>query len=192
MPYSALTFDDLIVKHLTALNPKSILDIGAGAGKYGTLLRSALPDCKIDAVEPTRDYIDRFDLRSIYNTVFELNIDQYLEIHPKNRYDVVIIGDMLEHVYRSKVVDYLDFLLYKNSWVLCIWPTNYPQDDFNGNGYECHRSNFKLKDLADKFEIEFFSKKFLKLNVEYVKRPAYINYCVMKGLCVEDTINFLS
>jgi len=192
MPYSIPIFDDTILKQLVALNPKSILDIGAGAGKYGKLLRSALPDCKIDAVEPTPKYINDFGLKSIYNNIYEMNIEQYLDQNPKQRYEVVIIGDMLEHLYRSKVVDYLDFLLYKSHFVLCIWPTNFPQDDYNGNGYECHRSNFKLKDLSDKFEVEFYAKKFLGWNHDYVHHPSSMHYCVLKGLPTAESINFLA
>jgi hypothetical protein len=191
MPYSAPTFDETILKQLIALNPLSILDIGAGAGKYGKLLRSALPGCKIDAVEPTKAYIDQFELNSIYNTIYEMNIEEYLDKYPKHKYEVVIIGDMLEHLYRSKVIDYIDFLLYKTNWILCIWPTNLPQDDWEGNGYECHRSNFKLKDLSDKFEVEFYTKKFYDWNIDYIHHPASINYCVLKGLPTSENKNFL-
>jgi hypothetical protein len=191
MPFSASTFDETILKQLIKLNPTSILDIGAGAGKYGRLLRSALPECKIDAVEPTKKYIDQFHLNYTYNTIYEMNIEEYLDKYPKHRYDVIIMGDMLEHLYRSKVFDYIDFLLYKTNWILCIWPTNLPQDDYEGNGYECHRSNFKLKDLSDKFEVEFYAKKFYDWNIDHIHHPASINYCVLKGLPTSENTNFL-
>jgi hypothetical protein len=181
MPHSSGEFDDLIVKQLVALNPKSILDIGAGAGKYGKLLKTALPNCVIDAVEPTQKYIDEYGLSSIYSTIYTMNIEEYLENNPKHTYEVVIIGDMLEHLYRSRVIDYLDFLLYKSNWIVCVWPTNYRQDDIENNGYECHRSNFKLNDLSEKFDVEFYVKKFHYWNVDFVHQPSYINYCVLKG-----------
>jgi hypothetical protein len=191
MPHSSGEFDDLIVKQLVALNPKSILDIGAGAGKYGKLLKTALPNCVIDAVEPTQKYIDEYGLSSIYSTIYTMNIEEYLENNPKHTYEVVIIGDMLEHLYRSRVIDYLDFLLYKSNWIVCVWPTNYRQDDYEGNGYECHRSNFKLNDFSDKFEVEFYAKKFLGWNVDYVHPCQSINYCVLKGLKSPFYSNFI-
>ena len=192
MPYSAETFDNMIREQLIKKNPSSILDIGAGAGKYGKLLRSALPNCKIDAVEPTKSYIDQFNLNSIYNNVYNLSIEEYLDKHPRNKYDVVIIGDMLEHLYRSRVVDYIDFLCYRTGWIMCIWPTNLPQDDWEGNGFECHRSNFKLKDLADHFNVEFYGKKFLRYFDDDVSRVEQeINYCVIKGVGQYKHDNFL-
>jgi len=120
-----------------------------------------------------------------------MNIEEYLDKYPKHKYEVVIIGDMLEHLYRSKVIDYIDFLLYRTNWILCIWPTNLPQDDWEGNGYECHRSNFKLKDLSDKFEVEFYTKKFYDWNIDFIHHPASINYCVLKGLPTSENKNFL-
>ena len=191
MPYSSPLFDETILNQLIKLNPSSILDIGPGAGKYGKLLRNALPKCKIDAVEPTKKYINQFGLNSIYNTIYEMNIEEYLDKHPKHRYEVVIMGDILEHLYRSKVIDYIDFLLYKSNWILCVWPTNLPQDDYEGNGYECHRSNFKLKDLSDKFEVEFYAKKFYDWVIDNIHHPASINYCILKGLPTSVNINFL-
>ena len=192
MPYSIPIFDNMIREQLIKKNPRSILDIGAGAGKYGKLLREALPNCKIDAVEATESYIDRFDLKSIYNNVYNLTIEEYLDKHPKNQYDIVSIGDMLEHLYRSRVVDYLDFLTYRTGWIMCIWPTNLPQDDWEGNGFECHRSNFKLKDLADHFNVEFFGKKFLSyFSGDHTRTEQEMNYCVIKGIAPYKQDNFL-
>jgi len=179
---SATTFDSKILRQLLELNPTSILDIGAGGGKYGKLLKSALPNCRIDAVEPTQKYVDENGLTSIYDTVYQMNIEEYLEKHPRGGYDVVIIGDILEHLYRSRVIDYLDFLVYNNNWILCIWPTNLRQHDTDGNSYECHRSNFKLKDLSDKFEVVHYEKKFQFWCADYVHPSIDMHYCVLKGI----------
>jgi len=182
MPISLPVFDDVIVKQLIALNPKSILDMGAGNGKYSKLLRSVLPECKIDAVEATKEYIDQYGLNSMYDTVYNMTIEEYLEKNTGQSYDVVIFGDVLEHMYFSKVTDYLDFLLYRTRWILCVWPTNLRQDEWCGNGYECHRSNFKLKDLSDKFEVGFYTKRFVGWACAYTHQPVHMHYCVLKGL----------
>ena len=111
-----------------------------------------------------------------------MNIEEYLDKHPRGGYDVVIIGDILEHLYRSRVTDYLDFLLYNTNWVLCIWPTNLRQHDIGGNIYECHRSNFKLKDLCDKFEVVHYEKRFEFWSIDYVHPVVDMHYCVLKGI----------
>ena len=147
------------------------------------MLRTALPNCKIDAVEPTDSYIKDFGLQDVYHHVYNMSIDDYVTKHPEKRYDVVIIGDMLEHLYRSKAFDYLDFLLYRSGWVLVVWPTNFVQDAWEGNQYECHRSNFKLADFANVFQVEFYAKKFLQHH-EYdpLRVDVNMHYCVMKGV----------
>ncbi len=38
---------------------------------------------------------------------------------------------------------------------MAIWPTEYLQNDFDGNLEESHRSNFKLSDLA-RYPIRYY------------------------------------
>ena len=190
MPYSYTTFDATIRQHLVALNPKSILDMGAGAGKYGKLLRDVLPECRIDAVEGSPEVVEQFSLKTIYNTVHTMSIEKYLDECSSNSYDVVILGDVLEHFYRSRAMDYLDFLAYRSGFVACVWPTNMRQDDFAKDGFETHRSNFKLKDLADKFEVVHYEKKFVGWNVDYVHPTQEMHFCVLKGVPSSTNANY--
>ena len=65
MPWSAGCFDALIESTIAHLRPASMLDIGAGAGKYGTIARRASPETWMVAVEAQEEYVHGYGLESI-------------------------------------------------------------------------------------------------------------------------------
>ena len=180
MPYSAKSFDHILKEHIIKLNPTSILDVGAGSGKNGKLIRETGYKNKLECLEPTPEYVTEFKLDSIYDTIHPVSLEQFVDTQYKFQYDVVVFGDVLEHLFRSKVIDYLDYFLYKSKWIIIIWPNNMPQDDYGNNPYEIHKSNFKLNDLTEKFDVQFYLKNFAYFNGNYLS-DAYLNYTVIKG-----------
>lgn len=185
MPFSYDIFNNTISNHLTKLNVESILDIGAGAGKYGNICRH-IPSIKsIDAVEPTFKYVEDYSLNQIYTKVYNETIQDFIINNCIKRYDVVIFGDVLEHFFRSEVIDYIDYFLYRSKWAIVIWPTFYPQDNAMNNAFEIHKSNFNISDFANRFDIHYFEKKVIecdKINPQY-------NYCIMRGHMTEKNIS---
>lgn len=179
MPFSSNTFDSLLVDHVNKLSPETILDVGAGAGKNGKLIRNFYKGT-LDAIEPYRDSIQEYSLGKIYNNIYQLGLKDYLDHYSHNRYDLIIFGDILEHLYKSQVIDYLDYLVYRTKWIIIIWPTNLVQDDTLGSIYEIHRSNFNLKDLSD-FDISFYTKNFGWYNNTPEYPACDFHYAVIKG-----------
>lgn len=182
MPHSATTFDSILQDHVRNIKPTSILDVGAGAGKNGKLIRNLGYTGNLECIEPTSSYITDFNLESVYDTVHHTDLKTFIDTQYKFQYDLVIFGDMLEHLFRSTVIDYLDYFLYKSKWIIIIWPTNMPQDDWGNNKYEIHKSNFKINDLTEKFDVQFYLKHFLSyLNNNSSFNAQYIHYTVLKG-----------
>jgi hypothetical protein len=182
MPFSADVFNNLFQGHICKINPLSVLDVGAGAGKYGRFIRTLLPETSREAIEPTQKYIDEYKLGEVYNNVHCTTIKEFAKNNPRNRYNVVIFGDVLEHFFRSEAIDYIDYFLYRSDWVFALWPTFMPQDDAMDNSYEIHKSNFNLIDLAAKFDIHHYEKRFgwYHWNDPQFTHCEY-NYCLMKG-----------
>jgi len=189
MPYSSNTFDQILVDQVLGLNPKTVLDVGAGAGKNGLLLRNAGYRGKLDAIEPTQYYIDEFNLVNQYDKIYSQSLEEYVQKNPTNRYDVVIFGDVLEHLFRSAAMDYLDYILYRTRWVIVIWPTYLPQDDYGNNHYEVHKTNFDLRDIVQKFNVQYFVSHYGHDNPEPHSMGARFNYCVIKGHMVSQREN---
>lgn len=182
MPFSINTFNNVFAYHLGKINPQSILDVGSGAGKYGKLIKSILPSANVEGIEPTQKYIDDYDLNGTYDKVHCTTIQDFAKSNPRNRYNMVIFGDVLEHFFRSEAIDYIDYFLYRSDWVLALWPTFMPQDDAMDNAYEIHKSNFNLIDLSTKFDIHHYEKKFAWYNFNDAHyQHAEYNYCLMKG-----------
>jgi len=160
MPFSSPTFDKLFTEHLSSIQPKSVLDVGAGAGKYGRIIKEVLPNCRIEAIEPTQEYVEKYWLPEIYQAVYRSSVEMFCRDNASARHDIVIFGDVLEHFFRSQAIDYLDYFLYRSEWVFAIWPNMMPQDDWEGNKYEIHKSNFTLADLSSRFDIHAYRKVF--------------------------------
>jgi hypothetical protein len=111
----------------------TILDIGAGWGKY----RDLLPEYRcMDACEIWQPYVAEEQLHSRYRHVFEIDIVDLVSQdtwHP-GRYDLAILGDVLEHLTRPRA----QLVLSRLRTALVVVPFLYPQDEVDGNPHEVH------------------------------------------------------
>jgi len=117
-------FDSQIVEWLTRkFNKKSkILDIGAGDGKWGYVLRNHFDH--IDAVEIFEPYIKRYNLKNLYKNIFNQN---FLEFEFEF-YDAIIMGDVFEHVTKREAQEWLKKIKDKCSDIVIVVPYGYKQD----------------------------------------------------------------
>lgn len=114
-----------------------ILDVGAGQGKYRELLR-VFPH--VDACEVWEPYVDEHDLRSRYRQVHIGDVVD-LVTSPSwddRRYDLVLMGDVLEHLTRTAAQHVVDRVLAIGADIVAIVPFEYPQDEEDGNVYQRH------------------------------------------------------
>lgn len=113
----------------------TILDVGAGSGGWSDALRAAGFSGGIDAVEVWRPYVRDFALHKKYGDVHNVDVREWREFD----YDVVIFGDVLEHM---SVADALDVwaraALQARYAVIAIPIIHYCQGALNGNPYEEH------------------------------------------------------
>ena len=120
--YSFNTYDEVISNMIQRVAPATVLDVGAGSGKYGRMVRSLFPDARITALEPDRDSIIAHGLNDVYDEVLEIGAQALIEQHPTRTFDVVIMGDVIEHMRKSEGVDIIDFLTYRSSYILIVTP----------------------------------------------------------------------
>ena len=124
---------DWITKHYQD-RTISILDIGAGHGKYGRLLQGRLYE-NIDAVEIWEAHANDLKKSSYYNYVFEDDIRWFN--FPK-QYDIVIMGDILEHLTVSQGIALIKKLKKHSKQIITAVPYEYPQHELYDNTYEIH------------------------------------------------------
>lgn len=142
---------------IISLDPKSVLDMGSGFGKFGVLCREYLElwdgrqkyefERRIDCVEIFQQYITPLH-KYVYNNVYNeniLDIAHKLEVN----YDLILLIDVLEHFEKKDGFHLLKTLLHNHGCVLVSTPKKpTPQKDAFGNVYETHRSEWSAHELA--------------------------------------------
>jgi len=150
MPVSSDAFNDLVSHVLARLRPGRVCDIGSGAGKYGKLVRSLSSQLDFPvhctAIEIDAQYVEQFALRQLYDEVVAGDALDLLKT-PRARFDVVIIGDCIEHMRKSHAIDLLNFLVYRAGYILVLWPDEAIQDDWEGHAAEAHISTWSVDDF---------------------------------------------
>jgi predicted TPR repeat methyltransferase len=119
------------------LNFAKILDVGPGHGTYSLLLRSQLPQSHWSAVEIWEPYVERFGLEKIYDEVLIQDIREYAPQSPA--FDLVLLGDVIEHMTQIEAQKAVEFLLQRSQLLLISIPIiDMPQAEVEGNPYERH------------------------------------------------------
>ena len=132
----------IVVECLKTLRPKLVLDVGAGDGMWAELLNPLGFD--LHALEVWEPNIKKHNLHRKYPVV--INKDMLLYTGWA-LYDVVIMGDVLEHVERMQAL----FLLQEvTQHIFLTIPTSPCKQDGKawGNPYETHKYNWTHAELV--------------------------------------------
>jgi mannosyltransferase OCH1-like enzyme len=123
-------------QEIIKINPKTVLDVGAGQGVYLDLIRAVLPeDVFVHAVEVWDPYIKQFNLVARYDKLFQMDVREMETFD----YDLVILGDVLEHMPEKDAVELWDRISKNAKYAIISIPIiHYHQDAINGNPYEVH------------------------------------------------------
>jgi SAM-dependent methyltransferase len=105
-------FKDWLTHLAKPLGFKRFLDVGCGAGVYGDIIREVFQrDVEIDAVEPFIVYVIRHGLTKKYDNII---VDDIRDAYPMiEKYDLIIAGDVLEHLTKAQAVEVVNGLLPK-------------------------------------------------------------------------------
>lgn len=103
MPYSDAEGKDAALAWYEEIRPRTVIDVGAGSGTYAHAVRARSAwKGRWSAVEAWEPYVSRFDLQELYDTV--VVADARRLVAPFYRADLVIAGDVLEHMTRADAV----------------------------------------------------------------------------------------
>ena len=164
MPSSLPDFIPTIIKTVMSTNPRSVLDVGIGFGKWGHLFREYLDVyhgrvfkedwlVNIEGVEIFRPYIEKQPwLSPIYDKIYCADIWDFLVRRSPVSYDIIMAGDVIEHLPKPMAQDVLVELhrISNKSLVLSIplgkeWLGN---KVVAGNGNERHLSAWTKEDVV--------------------------------------------
>lgn len=138
MPYSDAEGKDAALAWYEEIRPRTVIDIGAGSGTYAQAVRAVSPwKGRWTAVEAWEPYIARFGLDGLYDGV--VVADACRLTAPFYRADLVIAGDVLEHMPRASAVRLLDKIRAHAAHVIVSVPVlHLDQGAVYGNPYETH------------------------------------------------------
>ena len=159
MPTSGYWQIAKLVEVILALDPRSVLDIGVGFGKYGFLAREYLEFWdgqgsyerakwrhRIDGIEAHAEYITPVH-QYLYNHLYIGNAKDILPTLDTH-YDLVLLIDVLEHFAKQDGLQLLETILPKAQSVLVCLPKQFfVQGAVFGNPYEAHRAHWTRREL---------------------------------------------
>ena len=191
MPHSSTDFKLEIQNHLDKnfTRDLKILDVGPGAGMYGEMLSNYSNvlnyslGFKLDCIEIHPPYIEKYNLRDVYENVFEGNICDFDFTH----YDYIILGDILEHLNIKDAQKLIDKINDNNIKCMVAVPYLSEQGEYAGNIYERH--------LQEDLTPEIMGQRYPSLKLLYGNDGYgyYVNYNLkgMKEILVKEYNNLI-
>src|SRR5437868_4061842 len=162
MPSSRPNTIPTIIHLIRQLKPRSILDVGIGFGKWGHLFREYTDileaehdprryerknwKVQIDGIEGFPRYITEMH-RFLYNQIHIGNACELIRKLPS--YDVIFMGDIIEHLEKNDGVELLRQAIEKSKKAVIV---STPKDETEqgelcANELERHRSLWSAKDF---------------------------------------------
>lgn len=148
-----------IMKKIKEINPKNILDVGAGEATYLEFIKSFISeDIKMDGIEVWEPYVDYFKLREKYDNLFMVDARN----HDNFDYDIVIFGDILEHMSEEDSLKLWEKCSKQARYgIISIPIVHMPQGAYNDNPYEIHvEEDWDTKKVLEKFHSIVDHKEF--------------------------------
>jgi len=159
MPTSPYAHLYSLVTYLDAVRPASILDVGLGNGKLGFIARDYLDvmigeryhrkqwQLQLDGIEVFGDYIQDHQ-RAIYNDIFIGNA--YDVIDGLGQYDMIIMGDVLEHFDKPKGLAFIEKCFHHAHKAIALFiplGNGWSQGAIYGNPHEAHLSAWQIDEF---------------------------------------------
>jgi len=178
MPSSTWVHSGTVQDIAWKYQPKTVLDIGVGFGRWGFLIRELLDifrgrynkedwQTRIVGVEIWPKYI-REHHKYLYDKIYIGDVRDYLKTCNES-FDLIVAGDVIEHFEKEdglKLIESLRLIVNK-CLVVCIpLGDKYPQKEVKGNKAERHLSVWEDKDF-DQFGV--IAKLIIKERIK--KRP---------------------
>ena len=163
MPSSRFEVIPFVLTHIVDIKPKTILDIGIGYGKWGVLFREYLDIWDVDkpydekgvyitGIEACKEY--KNPVWEVYDYVAIQDVMESVSAMTKVEYDLIFMGDVIEHFTKEEGLLLLDTLKYKNAIIVTPKLVSVQKEVYN-NPYEIHKSSWSEADFKDKIKHQY-------------------------------------
>lgn len=140
----------IIVNKILNTPNSIVLDVGCGEGKWGKLLKGKVDT--VDGIEIWQPYIDKYNLSSYYDTLYNTDARKFV---PNKKYNIAILGDVLEHMIKDDAILFLNNLKIAVDVIFLTIPVTVCIQDGNliGNPFETHHYHWSDKEI--RFDLNF-------------------------------------
>lgn len=156
------------LEKIREIDPKTVLDCGAGAGTYLDLIKANLGyQTIVVGVEAWYPYIIKYDLEDRYDILYPIDVRDMASF----QYDLVILGDILEHMSEDDAVLLWNRISEEAKYALISIPIiHYEQGAINDNPYEVHvEEDWTTEKVLQKFSNIVEYKEFSQTGVFIAK-----------------------
>ena len=160
MPTSDPAIKNVLIEHVKKIGmPELILDIGLGNGGYGERFKKINPNIIMIGIEIFPAYIrDDWGYSKLYDKIYidDMRLFDYSKVNA----DLVIAGDVIEHVEKAEGIKVINELKKHFDWVLIALPIQDviqgPDNEF-GNKHEEHKHQWKPQEMVDATELKYIA-----------------------------------
>jgi hypothetical protein len=149
---------DVIFNGVLETPDVNVLDIGAGTGKWGKLLKGKVKS--VDGVEVWTANIINHRLADHYDNIFSVNMLDF--DYSKKKYDVMILGDVLEHLTYENALKFMKEAVKHVARIYLSIPISLCVQDGNrlGNPFESHLYQWTDEELQKLFNFKLLHTGF--------------------------------
>lgn len=146
-----------ILEHLLEFKPASVLDVGAGYGTWGFLLRSELDEfygtVRIDGVEPNPAPVNLSPAVHAYNTLLTVDLFDPLAAGLQESYELVLLDGYLDRLSKPAGLKVLDRVLELAPRVVLTFPERSRWNGILADYIADHHPNLRWTDFSGRGEI---------------------------------------
>jgi len=158
--------DTATAQQIAKICPASVLDVGCGDGFYGSVVRQIFPYTYLAGIDSNPKWVEHCrELGTVYDEVIEGDLSSY----DFGSYDLVIFGDVLEHLEKSVAMESLKRCLQTSKFVIVNGPVGFqPQD--HEDWQEIHRCGIERSDFDGLNVVQYTETE-----------PGVMMNCLIKG-----------
>jgi len=134
---------DLILQRIP-IDCKTVLDVGAGSGIFGYILRVTRPKIqKLETVEPFVHYPLKH-----YDCVYNMTWKDWFAKNLNNHYDILVATEVIEHMDKKDAVDFLENSKSIAKKVIVATPIFFEnQGNYDNNPFQEHKCLMNINDF---------------------------------------------
>lgn len=165
------TYIGTLSRELKNLRFQSVLDVGGGSGKTFSRIRRLLPISYSVGLDIFAAYILQAKAKNTYDD-YVLSEAGSLPFKDKS-FDVVIALQLIEHMSKEEALIAIKEMerVAKKKWIITTPRGIYPQEEFDGNPYQEHKSAWDIDEMESLgYRVILYGTRFIRYTGTFLNK----------------------